>query len=66
MYVGDDPHPTARTSSDEITALRLTERLTIGRRRRLARIKRAVATSEYENPLKLSVALDRLIDKLAK
>lgn len=66
MYVGDDPHPSGRSTSDEITALRLTERLTVGRRRRLARIKRAVATSEYENPLKLSVAVDRLLEKLVR
>lgn len=34
------------------------------RHRRLARVKEAVECSEYENPLKLSVALDRLLDEL--
>lgn len=35
------------------------------RRQRLARVREAIDASDYENDLKLSVAVDRLIDRHA-
>ena len=67
MYVGDDCPTQPRLPRDEELAHRLTRKLKqdrATRMRKLAKIKRAVADSEYENALKLSVALDRLLDGL--
>lgn len=36
------------------------------RRRRLSRVRRAVAAGEYENALKLSVALDRMLERIRR
>jgi hypothetical protein len=67
MYAGDDRPAQLRTLGDEELARRLTRKLKDDRRtraRRMARIKRAVESSDYENALKLSVALDRLLERL--
>lgn len=69
MYAGDDTPTQVRLASDEAFAAKLSRRLRGGssaRAQRLARIKRAVASSEYENDLKMSVALDRLLDRLQR
>ena len=67
MYVGDDCPTQVRLPADEELAEKLAARLhrtPSTRLRRLAKIKRAVQSSEYENQLKLSVALDRMLEKL--
>lgn len=67
MYVGDDCPTQLRTPADQELAERLASRLKQNRStraRRLARIRQAVEQAEYENPLKLSVALDRLLERL--
>ena len=67
MYVGDDCPTQVRLPADEELAEKLAERLSrtpSSRIRRLAKIKRAVQASEYENQLKLSVALDRMLESL--
>ena len=68
MYLGDDNSvSTVRMPHDQAIVERLTAKLVPSeavKRRRLARIRRAVASSEYENSLKLSVAVDRLIERL--
>ena len=67
MYVGDDCPTQVRTPTDEELAQRMAGKLRQSgstRARRLARIKHAVQSSDYENPLKLSVALDRLLERL--
>lgn len=68
MYVGDDCPTHVRLPVDEHTARDFADRLRQPRSRaaRLARIKHAIEQSEYENPLKLSVALDRLVDSLTR
>lgn len=78
MYTGDDESVSrVRWPNDEALAERLATQLAtetpdpsgkpatqLSRRERLARIRRAVAASEYENPLKLSIALDRVLDRI--
>jgi hypothetical protein len=67
MYVGDDCPTQVRTPHDEAVAMEMTRKLQLdprSRARRLARIKQAVECADYENALKLSVALDRLLEKL--
>jgi hypothetical protein len=38
----------------------------VARRLRIRRIRRQVMHGDYENPLKLSIAMDRLLDDLAR
>lgn len=67
MYVGDDRPTQVRTPHDEEVARRLTRKLKDDRQsraKRLLKIKQAVESSDYENALKLSVALDRLLDDI--
>jgi hypothetical protein len=64
MYQGDDNlHTSVRTEQDRAEVAKLAARLVPAERRRLrriARIREAVAASDYENSLKLSIAVDRL------
>lgn len=67
MYSGDDTPTQVHSLADEELVRTIASRLSddAGRRSsRLARIKQAVESSDYENQLKLSVALDRLLDHL--
>ncbi len=69
MYLGDDCPTQVRLPADEELAERLAAKLRLdrrGRARRLAKIKQAVESCDYENSLKLSVALDRLLDNFVK
>lgn len=68
MYVGDDIDPnTVRLPRDVRAVQRLVRKLRTGRDARtdmIARVKDAIGDGDYENDLKLSVAIDRLLDEL--
>ncbi len=68
MYVGDDLDPkTVRLPQDLLVVRRLVARLHRGRDARtgkIASLKRAIGDGDYENDLKLSVAMDRLLEDL--
>ncbi len=68
MYVGDDCPTQMRLPVDEKLVGEFARKLKGDRRtraQRLAKIKNAVKARDYENPLKLSVAIDRLLDRLS-
>ncbi len=68
MYFGDDSPAQLRTPLDEELvreiAATIREKPDL-RTRRLARIKQSVESSDYENELKFSIALDRLLDRVS-
>ena len=70
MYLGDDTTASpVRMPSDRAVIERLTAKLNPSaspRRKRLTRIKQSVTAGEYENSLKLSIAVDRVLDALLK
>jgi hypothetical protein len=69
MYVGDDDPDKLRLPRDVAAVRKLATRLRRGkdtRKRKVRRVKHAVQSGDYENALKLSVALDRLLDELMK
>ena len=67
MYLGDDCPTQVRLPADEELAHRLAARISTHPERRihqLMKIKQAVNASDYENSLKLSVAVDRLLERI--
>lgn len=67
MYVGDDEDPrTVRLPRDVETARRLVARIRKGRDARsqmIGKLRAAIQHGDYENDLKLSVAIDRLLEE---
>ncbi|MFT3784630.1 MAG: hypothetical protein QM770_00500 [Tepidisphaeraceae bacterium] len=69
MYVGDDDPQTLRMPRDVRAARRLASRLRKGKDARLKKVedvRSALDAGDYENALKLSVAIDRMLDELLK
>ena len=54
----------AKPSNDEPAATAATCNLAKQRRKRLLRVRHAVLRGDYENALKLSIAADRLFDRI--
>jgi anti-sigma28 factor (negative regulator of flagellin synthesis) len=67
MYAGDDKEESVRLPADQRAARDLTRKLREqgeARQTKVESIRKAIESEDYENPLKLSVTIDRLIDEL--
>jgi hypothetical protein len=65
MYVGDDDPNRVPAMTNLIAVKKLSARLRKGkdsRRQKIQRVRRSIDAGQYDNALKLSIAMDRMLE----